>query len=316
MANLIITNYCNLRCPYCFAKEAVMDGFTPVNMTLEQVATILDFVKTSPYGKRIAIIGGEPTLHPQVREICEYVHENLPADGKMSIFSNGVHLEKVLDLLCSDFNCLINFNHPDDCGIDNYNKTCENLKKAVEMGKFPYISVGINLYPGMPGYDYLFDLKRNGTFNFTHIRVSTVAPANQIKYKDRDVYYTESKKPFLEVLKLCEEYNVEVKIDCNHIPSCYFTPEELELCERVCGSAVKRTCLPTIDIDSNYNALRCFGKPDINANLFDYETFDDLVKAFQENVKCQLLEKLPQECKQCKYGKFGACKGGCLSFLS
>ena len=223
MANLIITNYCNLKCPYCFAKEAVMDGFTPTNMTLEQVTTILDFVKTSLYGKKIAIIGGEPTLHPQVRQICQYVHENLPMGGSMSIFSNGTYIEKILDLLCDDFNCLVNFNHPTNSGLDNYEKTCQNLKLATELGKMPYISVGINLYPGMPDCTYLFDLKEKNIFDFTHIRVSTVAPANEVKFQNRNVYYKASKPIFLELLTLCDKYGVEVKIDCNHIPSCYFT---------------------------------------------------------------------------------------------
>ena len=60
--NIIINNYCNLTCEYCFAKDVMEEQRQ--QMTLEQFQWALDFLDASNDGN-IRIVGGEPTLHPQ-----------------------------------------------------------------------------------------------------------------------------------------------------------------------------------------------------------------------------------------------------------
>ena len=64
MANIAITNYCNLKCPYCFADDMIHDDNK--NMSLENYVKILRYL--IQYNETdIGIIGGEPTLHPQFK---------------------------------------------------------------------------------------------------------------------------------------------------------------------------------------------------------------------------------------------------------
>ena len=63
--NIAITNYCNLKCPYCFANKFIESE--KQSITEDQLDKILDFLfysNLNKYKHKIGIIGGEPTLHP------------------------------------------------------------------------------------------------------------------------------------------------------------------------------------------------------------------------------------------------------------
>ena len=64
MANIMINEICNLRCPYCFADEFVNKN--PKEMSMEDFDTALNFALSSGYDERIGLIGGEPTLHYKI----------------------------------------------------------------------------------------------------------------------------------------------------------------------------------------------------------------------------------------------------------
>ena len=75
MPNILITNYCNRECSYCFAKDKVnkqnVNGVNRNrNLTLENVDLIINFLKQSNHSV-FSILGGEPTLHPQFTQIVD-----------------------------------------------------------------------------------------------------------------------------------------------------------------------------------------------------------------------------------------------------
>ena len=73
MPNIIITNYCNLKCPYCFASEMLNDP-NKKNISESELKRILAWLEKSP-PPSIGLIGGEPTLHPDFANILSIVNE-------------------------------------------------------------------------------------------------------------------------------------------------------------------------------------------------------------------------------------------------
>jgi len=61
-----VTNFCNLRCPTCYASSGVGDF-----LSLEKIEKMMDFLVDSEYGQGeiLQISGGEPTTHPKILEI-------------------------------------------------------------------------------------------------------------------------------------------------------------------------------------------------------------------------------------------------------
>lgn len=70
---LTINRVCNLRCQWCYAK---MKGFSRKdNMTLETVEAAVKVYKDLPM-ENVILIGGDPTVHPQLVEIIRMIREN------------------------------------------------------------------------------------------------------------------------------------------------------------------------------------------------------------------------------------------------
>jgi uncharacterized radical SAM superfamily Fe-S cluster-containing enzyme len=61
-----VTNFCNLRCPTCYASSGTGD-FLP----LSKIEKMMDFLIDSEYGQGeiLQISGGEPTTHPKILDI-------------------------------------------------------------------------------------------------------------------------------------------------------------------------------------------------------------------------------------------------------
>lgn len=86
---VFITNRCNLRCPECFNLR----NLGKEEMTLEQYQNIVD--QYADQIKKITLVGGEPTLHRQLKEIIRYNHS---IGKKTTIYTNGARLQALTDV--------------------------------------------------------------------------------------------------------------------------------------------------------------------------------------------------------------------------
>ena len=77
MPNIAITNYCNLKCPYCFANDMINEQ--KKNIELNNYIKLLHYLTEYNNIKEIGIIGGEPTLHPFFKEILIIIIKTLYA---------------------------------------------------------------------------------------------------------------------------------------------------------------------------------------------------------------------------------------------
>ena len=173
MANIAITNVCNLKCQYCFAEDMIQEETK--NMTTDRFIEIINFIeKTSNH---FGIIGGEPTLNPNfkdflriTRDWCNKTH------GSATLFTNGIELEKYLNDLGTQVHCLINTNAPDKMDSKKWNKLNHCLDEIYDKGLFRnQVSLGVNLYPLRKDYKFIIDLLQK--YELKDVRTSVVAPS-------------------------------------------------------------------------------------------------------------------------------------------
>ncbi|VVB78457.1 7-carboxy-7-deazaguanine synthase [uncultured archaeon] len=83
---LFITNKCNLRCKGCFYSHKLGKG----EMSIEEYKKhVFDNSKTI---KKVIILGGEPTLHPNLEEMIQF---NNSQDLRTTIYTNGHNLKRL-----------------------------------------------------------------------------------------------------------------------------------------------------------------------------------------------------------------------------
>ena len=84
---LTLNRACNLRCSWCYAKNT--EYANKCTMSLEMAKKAIDIMKEAKI-ERVVLIGGEPTLHPNIFEILDYCYEN---GIEAAIATNGLCFE-------------------------------------------------------------------------------------------------------------------------------------------------------------------------------------------------------------------------------
>ena len=216
MANIMITDICNLRCPYCFANEFVNKSSNEIS--IENFKKALDFIATEPNAK-LGLIGGEPTIHSNFKELLRIVI----ADERFKnvvLFTNGVRFEEYANELShSKFHILLNCNSPKDIGQKAYDKMCENLDLMINKYYMrDRVNLGINLYKPDFEFDYILELLKK--YNYDHVRMAITVP-NTAEQRDFDVknYFLTIKPRFKEFVYAMLSNGIVPTYDCNKMPT-------------------------------------------------------------------------------------------------
>lgn len=140
---LIITDKCNFKCPYCRGLRKDCQETMP----LKKVKRILDLWSKNGL-KNIRFSGGEPTLHKDLPEIISYAKSK--EINRIAISTNGSHdleyYEKLCKLGVNDFSisldaCCSSFGKKMCGGIDGmWEKVVENIKS---ISKLSYVTLGL-----------------------------------------------------------------------------------------------------------------------------------------------------------------------------
>jgi radical SAM protein with 4Fe4S-binding SPASM domain len=94
---LYVTNRCGLRCRHCYVGNDRLDRAGDMN--LEQAVRILDYFRATGSHDKLYILGGEPTLNPDLPAIVAAAHER---GYSVTISSNGDFDDSLLDDLPPD----------------------------------------------------------------------------------------------------------------------------------------------------------------------------------------------------------------------
>ncbi|MCC8027404.1 MAG: radical SAM protein [Clostridium sp.] len=323
MANIVITDVCNLHCPYCFASEFVNKEANEISMDAFRQAK--EFILSSGC-KGLGIIGGEPLLHSAFKEILE----DIIYDGrvqKATVFTNGIHCDEYLDQFSHEkFRFLINCNSPTDTGVRNYEKLCGNLELMIEKRYMKNrISLGINMYK--PDFEYEYLLKLLDRYHFDNLRVSITVPNGSTKRGSAFDDFRRIKPRMLEFFNVLLSMGIRPRYDCNKLPSCLFEWEDYRFLEenirQVMGDkkihpnmAEVVRCRPVVDILQDLTAIRCFGLSQYTkADIRDFRNLDELKEYYRRTVDSYGCNTVYHEdCTGCRKRLNGKCYGGCLVY--
>ena len=218
--NLLINNYCNLKCSYCFAQEE-MHSKEAMNITMENFCKYLDFLKKSNITE-VRLIGGEPTLHPELEKLIDKVIEyNCFTD--ITIFTNLSFDRKIANLFVKNqeyigINLLPNINDLDLLIPSIREKTLNNLA-FLSQNLRGFDRISLNLFS--PDQDLKKWEEIICKYNIKSIRWTVVAPNCEIK-EDFDFYnYFHQFQPLLlEMADWHMKYGIYLDSDCSNFPLC------------------------------------------------------------------------------------------------
>lgn len=318
MANIAINNYCNLDCKYCFASE--MRDEKSTSISLDNFRAILNWLSRSPKNF-VGIIGGEPTIHPKFKEILHEVNTYCrDVDTEGVLFTNGIELEKFLPDIGDRIGILLNVNTPCSMSTDKWNKLISCLDHLDLLCWFDRrVTVGCNIYMDCDDYSFIWEIVRK--YKLKHIRTSITAPNPKLNL-GKEEYYTIMKPKLIEFCKKAIENDCGLGLDCNHIPSCYFTDEEKEIVYAAYNRDGGREydspffCEPVVDITPDFRASACFGSYD-PVDMRDFSDIDSLMRylIFKKSYP-RYVNNCTGKCTNCKKYELMECQGGCLGFGS
>lgn len=319
MANLMLTKQCNLHCSYCFANEFVNQQ-TDI-MSFDNFMNCLQFLSTDP-NERIGLIGGEPTLHPDLKRMLVALIDS--PFRSVCLFTNGLLLEPYFnELRNSKFLILINMNEPDIVGNQRYAnviKNCERMIKQFYMRD--QVSFGINLYKYNMSFEYILDVLKR--FQQKKLRISVSVPnIDEKRQMDPLEYFWKIKDTVRKLVKSLLEMGIAPQFDCNYIPYCLQTEEDKvlfmqykEVLQR--SNLVKSPpiCSPVLDILPDLRVVRCFGLSGLyKVNLLDFRNVAEIKRHFEMEIDALAYHILPNEnCRKCHDYIVGRCSCGCYAY--
>lgn len=318
---IILTHGCNLRCNFCFEKEA---GYRLSDqLGYEDLKRLVDLCGNAGV-RYLFLTGGEPLLYPHLIEILHYVSEYHPSITP-TIATNGVLL--------------------DDIGL------CQRL---VDAG-LRYLDVSMKgasteswlWSTGCDGFSRQIKAIRNlsampveftCSMVVTHDNVTEICDAVQVAHdngakqfsftfyidnshsQERNQVYLEKSNPFAliqafvsQVERLCaitDDWWVEYSY-----PMCVFTEEQLRVIEGRLAGPCQVHLGNAITINTRMELMPCDMYIGMNLGRFgkEFSTPHELEKLLKSHDSQSVLDgirKLPSpKCALCKYLK--RCYGGC-----
>ena len=334
MANIMVNEACNLRCPYCFAEEFVNKA--PREMSIENFKTALNFVLRDMTNRQVGIIGGEPLLYTHIDQAMRIALSD-PRTEHVMIYTNAVDLDRLAPDIqeAVKFRMLVNCNSPEDMGERAFDKMCENLLRFQDEhcgdGRF---RLSVNIYK--PDFDYSYVIPLVQEFGFDIIRMSISVPQKgDLKGKSPLDYFQEMKLVSMRFVCDMIRCGVMTGFDCNFMPPCVLTDEERESMQSakdVLYSGLSKSypetfwqraiiselhnCAPVIDILPDLSAIRCFGLSEqTKLDIRNFSGIEELEKYYVMKVDLPLVGKWTSEkCATCESRQFAECSGGCLLF--
>jgi len=311
MANLVITNGCNLSCPFCFATEYRCHPAHATTLSLSDLRQRMTFVGTDT----TRFCGGEPTLHPEFSEMLGLALAR--PGGRAFVMTNGLWPRTVRDCLLGlsrtarqRITFLFNVLAP-----SMYTTAQRSILEDSLTAVLPEtVTLGITLYQHDTDCTYLLELAER--FNIGSLRYSVAAP----NITDPTTWLLEPQRDFpllaqavTRLLRDARNLGIRVQSDCGYLPPCVFDAEQLE--EIGHHEAVTFRCHGPLDIGPDGWAWRCYGLFALTrAHIADYATIDQLQTDMDARTEFLGNHDLFIECNACAHRRDGNCGGGCYAF--
>ncbi len=306
MANLILTNYCNAGCEFCFAADFRIRSakIIPSAMSGEEFSAWLDFIRNAGIDE-LRLLGGEPTLHPL---FADFVQQGRAAGLSVMVFTNGLIADGPLETLTRL--------DPEVCSV------VVNMNAAVrpedrERQKHTLRMLGRRASPGItltsPDFDLLPLVSVIRQYDLNHtIRIGLSHPtwkgSNHELHPKR---YTSIGQALFEQSFLTAKYGIALDADCGFV-RCMFGSRFEQLTAN--GFRYASNCTPVLDLCSGGIILPCFALSNLlKLDRADFRHAGEVYDYLTEKLKPLHAFGIYPECADCPFFETETCCGGCLA---
>ncbi|MCK9631685.1 MAG: radical SAM protein [Methanoregula sp.] len=312
--NIILIRTCLNCCPYCFEVDERQHSDKEL-LDLEGARTLAAWCNDAGVNS-IGLLGGEPFLHPQIREIIDIFKKECPRIPRM-IFTGGlVHTDVFKKIHPDDGSLLFNVNEVRDYkSHQDAAQVLKNVDYSIRNG-FD-VTLGFNVWridfntSFMPQLSY--DMGR------TRFRWTVANPAGSSKIQIvSPEYFRKLSQSCMDMLHTATKLGLQCTLDC-HLPLCFFNEKQLAWLVKYHPQTVTSlgTCNPPIDVTPELDVIRCFSTSKFcRARITDFSTESEIKDFFKKCVDQPLLmgTGIFPECVYCQDFLSNRCQGGCLGW--
>ena len=307
MPNIMLTNYCNRKCPYCFALAQVAVGTCEPHWEISQRELEIVLGYLSVPGDMVSLLGGEPTLHSRFADI---VAEVAARHFKMKIFTNGTtpHLRNIpSEARGEDMRIILNLNAPATYPPEQWDEIERNCRHFSE-----HISLSFNIDRPDFSWEYLRSVICDWGISRI-IRVGLTQPihgaANHC-LSDADLPAACSR--LVVMAEDLAKEGITLGLDCG-FQQCSFTVEQRGILVQ-CGTQMLFDCKPILDIGPGLMVWRCFPfSATRGVTLTDFQSLHQIADHFDREWHAQREADGTLRCAKCEAFASASCKGGCLA---
>lgn len=307
MPNLMLTNWCNYKCPYCFGMDFMAPRVEKKNMSKDTFLGIIHWLSQTPEARSIHLMGGEPTLHPDF----EWIVENLLSrDYRITLFSNLAtpqaqqYAEKLANL---PITWVVNVNPPQTWNATNQERISKSLKLLGSKA-----TITFNIMPEEEDNEWALDLIKQ--YNLSkEIKIGFVLPTvTGSNYSLSDMEYIDVAQKVVRLATRAEQDGIRLDYECG-IPTCTFTEEQLGVLWDT-NSVFNSTCYSRLDITPEGECIYCL--PMATKAAVHYSEFENYLVAkewFEKKWRPYRSLGRTQHCHTCNLMNPHTCHGGCLA---
>lgn len=315
--NISIISDCNGECSFCFQKEYHKKHLM---LSWEELEDIIRWGEGEP----LALLGGEPTLHPDIVKLMHRLNEVLEKSSLPSalLITNMLGPTEVFKELAKikNLRILANTNYPDKLK-DHYHNNFSELMKTKSLEEDKIYTAGITL-TGFQDQDNLYIERLFETLSLYNeiikeVRLGICTPFHEQDYKlinhDETIRYI--------VNRTNKEYeNITCHFDCstNNCQISHKLKCELSLNNNFILHDSKHSCkAPIIDIMADKSVIYCSSCPSGFLKIDDYRQFEHVheCRFWYEKQRTKYISesksyciKLNGEKPDCDY-----CNGCCIA---
>jgi MoaA/NifB/PqqE/SkfB family radical SAM enzyme len=321
--NILLTNYCNEGCGFCFAKQLMKDG-DKKEITLAEYSDLLDYFERNG-SKAVYLLGGEPTLHSNFKKVVKMSYDR---GFEIELFTNGIFSDDIRDFLIKNAKKIRVFHINIATPSYRLKETKDSVNKFIEKvcNKTKVVLViTIDSFTR----DYLSDMICIGGRSINKC-VARIGVAGIFVWGGGGFSLERSRKigdlVFKLSKKLIDDYNIGGVFLTQIIP-CMFDDKQLsyivendKINKKGYGCYGKSRMF---ELKTDFKAIRCFGlsalgevsllKKDGSFNT-NKKSMLKVYKKLNQLMIAKSKKTLPDECKKCKdHGyKKNNCPGPCL----
>ena len=253
MANILLTNVCNQKCPYCFAAEQLK--LKKVEMSFRDFKVVLNLLEKSGE-KTIRLMGGEPTLHSNFKKFINYIFSH---NLQPHLFTNGLFSGEIADFLTrkeDNIKYSFNINPPEMYSFKRWKTILKNFKKITT---FKNSLIGAVIWQKDFNIDYLISLADEYPLRAILLRIANPIVGRSNKHIPLN-HYSVLAKNLVREIKKTNENKIKIGFGCG-LSKEMFNGGQLSILKKYRVANLNWGCDANsgrFDIGTDLSVFRCF----------------------------------------------------------